>query len=131
MSHNDNHKTRANKRMLEGVVLGGLCSVIAMDMAEVTFHLLDPFAKRCYKYFVPTEALASTPVAAQVHVMSELSPSTTSLAPADTVDKMNVDKTNVDKEKEKKKTHRNLMKRVIRIILLLLAVYLVASYVVR
>lgn len=113
----DDHKTRTNKRMLEGVVLGGMCSVIAMDLAEVTLHFLDPVAKKCHKYLSGNKEDESK--AAQVHMMMESTPINQPIASA------------VDKEKEKKKQRRNIMKRVLRVLLLSLAVYLVASYVVR
>lgn len=127
-------KQKANKRMLEGVVLGGMCSVIALDLAEVTGFLMEPFVKKCYKYVCGSDSSFpdSTTKAADVQLSSDINQSvrlsnvqdiqTTAASPGQ------VNGT-VDKAKEKKKVHRHIMKRVFRLILLSVAVYLVASYV--
>lgn len=61
---------KQNKRVIEGVVLGGLCSVIAFDVAEIAFYALDPVVKKCHKYFVPkNESDTTEPKAAIVRAI--------------------------------------------------------------
>ena len=40
-----------NTRLIEAVFLGGIASVIAFDLAELTFSAIDPLAKQCLKLF--------------------------------------------------------------------------------
>lgn len=94
-------KKSDGRKLARGVVIGGVGSIIAMDIAELCFDALDPMATTIVKaYDGRTEDVMS---GAQV-------------AP---------DYKKMLKDEEKKK---NVWKRIVRVILLALTTYLVLVY---
>lgn len=103
MSSTGNDKARKSdaRRMVKGIVLGGMSSVIAVDFAELCFEALDPMASAVVR------GSSSTAAAGGASVIP--------------------DPKKLQKDEEKKK---NVWKRIVRILILGLTAYLVLTYLV-
>lgn len=133
--------------LIEGICIGGLSSVISVDLAELLFAGLDPVVKKCVKLFPqppktpdspPSLLYTATdhgdgrfPDGSQVSSV-DAPPSTRILTQVETVQKA---KDEIEKqqriEKEAKLRKRNLWKRLVRVLILAGLAYLIITYMSR
>jgi hypothetical protein len=102
--------TVVQARLIKAIVLGGVCSVISWDAAEVVFACLDPVVERV----LPKKG---GNVTATAHA-------TTSAAAAE------VAKEEKKRAEEADESRRVMVKRIIRILLFTGVAYLMTSFIV-
>jgi len=98
-------------KLIKGIAIGGLCSIISVDVSEIVFSCLDPVVKYGSKKLpIPGGNAANA-------VFQETSPTLSN-------------QRKLEKEKKKKKQRRILYKRVLRILLFTFIAYLMVTYLV-
>lgn len=103
-------------RLIKGIVLGGLCSIISLDVSEIAFAGLDPIVKYCTK--------RKKKVGGIVGRSALFIPNPTSSV------KEKGEK-RLSKQKRKRKEKKQLYKRVLRILLFIVVAYGMVSYLTR
>ena len=98
-------------KLVKGIVVGGLCSIISLDISEIVFTCLDPVVKRLDKASSHSQAVAGG-ANAVVRVAEE-------------------EERRTEKEKRKKKARKVLLKRGLRILLFTAIAYVMVSIMMR
>lgn len=121
-------KTGTHK-LAKGIVLGGLTSVIAMEMSNLAFVALRPVVKKGLKYckvpLPPKEDGSEIPPPPPGGRKEQL------YVYDDSQAKVPVVGTVVTKAKAKRKKQKDTWVRVVRLLLLILATYLMVVYVIK
>lgn len=103
-------------KLIKGIVIGGLCSVISWDVSEILFQCLDPVAKACFGPASKEEEVGGPGNTSHVPRKG----AQVSTSPAGGGDGSG----NADRDKEK----QVLMKRVLRILIFSAVAYGLVSY---
>lgn len=104
-------------RLLNGIAVGGLASVMALDIAEIVGHGLDPVVK----YLDMNTTKNNKITGAQIEPKQQLPPIN-----SNSVDKQAKE---IQKQKLAKEKRRNIIRRVIRVLLIAAFAYLLVMYV--
>lgn len=129
-------KDKGKSKIAKGIVIGGLCSVVAIDFAELCFHALDPVAESISNKLTPSpNSIPSGPSGSSAPLKEGDAPTHprsgggSVLSGADIVEanKIMRDEKKQEKEEERKK---EMWKRLIRVMLLFLFIYIVVGYLV-
>lgn len=115
------------QKLAKGIVLGGLCSVISLDISEVIFEGLNPLVKKLHK------AIPAVSGGASVGRPPMLVAASSSVTAADLSAKIDHGALShqMAKEKKKKKARKLLYKRILRILLLMGVAYFVVAHLMQ
>lgn len=123
--------------LIEGICIGGLSSVISVDLAELIFAGLDPVVKKCTKYFGPEKKPKTAPSLLYASQVSSVSSPTfiTATLSMTAVDEVQKAKDEIEKqernEKEAKLRKRHIWKRLVRVLILVGLAYLIISLLLK
>uniref|UniRef100_A0A6C0BMT8 Uncharacterized protein n=1 Tax=viral metagenome TaxID=1070528 RepID=A0A6C0BMT8_9ZZZZ len=96
-------------KLIKGIAVGGLCSIISVDVSEIVFSCLDPVVKYCTK---PGRTKVTGGNVASAPFQNQAS----------------TDRRRREKEKKKKRQRQMLYKRILRILLFTGIAYLMVAY---
>ena len=106
-----------HQKLVKGIVIGGMCSIISLDIGEVLFECLNPVAKKLNKAVFTKGATVGRPPFFAAAAGSDTA--STSFQISDGISRQAM------KEKKKKKARKLLYKRLLRILLLMGVAYFV------
>jgi len=118
---------QVQQKLLKGIVIGGLCSIISLDMSELVSTCLDPVVKRINRAFPPTTGanIGRAP-------FTTMSDGDTDGGDGGDDDDGEVGKNGqVEKDRRKKKARKLLYKRILRILLFTGLAYFIVAHLMQ